>query len=62
MKPRGVRESALSLAWTVLAIAALLYVAARLVLAVLPILLAVGGVALAGCLGWRIYQTRRSGW
>jgi type IV secretory pathway TrbL component len=60
--PSRWRDSAMSMAWTVFAIAVLLYVAARLILAVLPVLLIVGGVVLVGFVGWSIYQFRRSRW
>jgi hypothetical protein len=52
----------MSLAWAVFVIAVLLYVAARLILAVLAVLLIVGGLVLVGCVGWSIYQFRRSRW
>jgi hypothetical protein len=50
------------MAWTVFVIAVLLYVSARLVLAVLPVLVIVGGLVLVGFVGWSIYQYRRSRW
>jgi type IV secretory pathway TrbL component len=52
----------MNVAWTVFAIAVLLYVSARLILAVLPVLLIVGGVVLLGFVGWSFYQFRRSRW
>ncbi len=52
----------MSIAWTVFAVALLLYVSVRLIVAVLPVLLIIGGVVLAGCAGWSIYQFRRSRW
>jgi hypothetical protein len=52
----------MNLAVTVLAIALMLYVAARLILAVLPVLIAVGVVGLLGFAGWSLYQFRRSRW
>jgi len=55
-------DKALSLAVTVLIIAVLLYIAARLIVAVLPILIGMGIVALLGFVGWSIYQFRRSRW
>jgi hypothetical protein len=41
-------DKAMSLALKVLAIAVVLYIAARLILAVLPVLIAVGGVVVIG--------------
>lgn len=55
-------DKALSLALTVLAIALILYIAARLIVAVLPVLLGVGLVVLLGFGGWSIYQFRKSRW
>jgi hypothetical protein len=60
--PPGWRDSALRWAWTVLAIALMLYVAARLIVAVLPVLIAIGVVVLVGFAGWSIYEFRRSRW
>jgi xanthine/uracil permease len=60
--PSHWRDSALNLAVTVLAIVLMLYVAARLILAVLPVLIAVSVVALLGFIAWSIYQYRRSRW
>ena len=60
--PSRWRDSALNLATTVLAIALMLYVAAQLIVAVLPVLIAVGAVGLVGFVGWSIYQFRRSRW
>jgi type IV secretory pathway TrbL component len=60
--PTRWRDSALHMAWTVFVIAVLLYVAARLILAVLPVLLIVGGLVLVGFVGWSIYDFRRSRW
>jgi hypothetical protein len=50
------------LAWTVLAVAVMLYVAARLIVAVLPVLIVAGVVVLVGFAGWSIYQFRKSRW
>ncbi|HEV2973986.1 MAG TPA: hypothetical protein VGX69_03195 [Solirubrobacteraceae bacterium] len=47
---------------TIAAIAVLLYLAARLILAVLPVLIGVGVVGLVGFVGWNIYQFRKSRW
>ncbi len=55
-------DKALGLALTVLAMAVILYIAARLIEAVLPVLLGVGLVALLGFGGWSIYQFRKSRW
>lgn len=55
-------DKAMSLALTVLAIALVLYIAARLIVAVLPVLIGVGIVALLGFGGWSIYQFRKSRW
>jgi hypothetical protein len=52
----------MSLALTFLAIAVVLYIAARLIEAVLPVLIGGGSVALIGYGGWSIYQFRRSRW
>jgi hypothetical protein len=60
--PSGWRDSALRTAWTVLAIALMLYVTARLILAVLPVLIVVGVVVLIGFAGWSLYEFRRSRW
>jgi hypothetical protein len=47
---------------TVLAVALMLYVAARLIEAVLPVLIGIGIVAVLGFMGWSLYQFRRSRW
>ncbi|HEV3340353.1 MAG TPA: hypothetical protein VG125_08345 [Pirellulales bacterium] len=60
--PSRWRDSAINLAWTVLAVAVMLYVAARLVVAVLPVLIVAGVVVLVGFAGWSIYQFRKSRW
>lgn len=60
--PSRWRDSAMSLAWTVLAVAVMLYVAARLIVAVLPVLIVAGVVVLVGFAGWSIYQFRKSRW
>ena len=60
--PSRWRDSAMSLAWTVFAIAVLLYVSARLILAVLPVLTHCWRLVLVGFVGWSIYQFRRSRW
>lgn len=60
--PSRWRDSALNLAVTVLAIAVMLYLAARLIMAVLPVLIVAGVVVLVGFAGWSIFQFRRSRW
>jgi len=60
--PSRWRDSAMNLAVSVLAIALMLYVAARLIIAVLPVLIVVGVVALIGFSGWSFYQFRKSRW
>jgi hypothetical protein len=60
--PSRWRDSAMNLAVTALAIALMLYVAARLIIAVLPVLIVVGIVVLLGFSGWSIYQFRKSRW
>ncbi len=60
--PSGWRDSAMRLAWTVLAVAVMLYIAARLIIAVLPVLIVAGAVGLVGFAGWSIYQFRKSRW
>jgi hypothetical protein len=49
-------------ALTIFAIALLLYLAARLIIAVLPVLIVAGAVVLVGFAGWSIYQFRKSRW
>ncbi len=60
--PSHWRDSAMSLAWTVLAVAVMLYIAARLIIAVLPVLIVAGVVGLVGIAGWSLYQFRKSRW
>jgi len=60
--PSRWRDSAVNLAWTVLAVAVMLYVAARLILAVLPVLIVVGGIVVVGFAGWSFYRWRQSRW
>ena len=60
--PSRWRDEALNLAVRVATIALLLYISARLILAVLPVLLIVGGIVLLGFAGWSIYQFRKSRW
>jgi hypothetical protein len=47
---------------SVLAIALMLYVAARLIVAVLPVLIVLVVVALLGFAGWSFYRFRQSRW
>jgi hypothetical protein len=60
--PSRWRDSAMNLAVSVLAIALMLYVAARLIIAVLPVLIVAGVVVLFGFAGWSVYQFRKSRW
>jgi hypothetical protein len=60
--PSRWREGALNLAVTALGVALMLYVAARLIIAVLPVLIVVGVIGLIGFAGWSIYQFRKSRW
>jgi type IV secretory pathway TrbL component len=60
--PSRWRDSAVNLATSALMVAVMLYVAARLILAVLSILLIVGGIVLVGFAGWSFYQFRKSRW
>jgi xanthine/uracil permease len=55
-------DSVVSLAFKVLAVALMLYVAARLIMAVLPILIVVGVVVLLCFAAWAFYQFRKSRW
>jgi hypothetical protein len=55
-------DKAMGLALRVLAIAFVLYLAARLIEAVLPVLIGAGVVALFGFAGWSVYQFRKSRW
>jgi hypothetical protein len=52
----------MNIAWTVFAIAVLLYVSARLIVAVLPVLIVVGVIVLLGFAGWSFYRFRQSRW
>ena len=55
-------DKAVGWAMTVLAVALMLYIAARLIVAVLPVLIGAGIGALVGFVGWSVYQFRRSRW
>lgn len=50
------------MALTILAIAVILYIAAKLIVAVLPVLIGIGAFALVGFAAWSFYQFRRSRW
>jgi xanthine/uracil permease len=55
-------DKAINLALTVLAIAVMLNIAARLIVAILPVLIGGGAVVLLGFAGWSVYQFRKSRW
>jgi hypothetical protein len=55
-------DALLRMAFTVLAIALVLYLAAKLIEAVLPVLIGAGIAALLGFTGWSVYQFRKSRW
>lgn len=55
-------DKAMSLAITMLAIAVMLYLAAQLIAAVLPILIGIAIVILVGFIGWTLVQYWRSRW
>jgi type IV secretory pathway TrbL component len=55
-------DKAMHLALTVLAIAVILYIAARLIVAVWPVLAIIASVILIIFVGWSIYQFRTSRW
>jgi hypothetical protein len=52
----------MNLAMSVLAVALMLYVAARLIMAILPVLIALGVIGLLGFAGWSFYRFRQSRW
>ncbi len=52
----------LSLTLTVLAVAVMLHIAARLIVAVLPVLVGMGVVVLLGFAGWSFYRFHKSRW
>lgn len=52
----------MSIAWTVFVVAVLLYIAARLIVAVLPVLVVVGVIVFLGFAGWSFYRFRQSRW
>jgi hypothetical protein len=62
MPPYRWRDAAFRLTMSVLSIALMLYIAARLVIAVLPVLIVAGTAVLVGFVGWSVYQFRRSRW
>jgi xanthine/uracil permease len=55
-------DKVMGLAVTVLVVALLLYIAAKLIVAVLPVLIGMGIVALLGFSAWSFYQFRKSRW
>ena len=55
-------EKALGLAFTVLAIALVLNIAAHLIESVLPVLAGIAAIGLIGGACWTIYQFHRSRW
>lgn len=55
-------DRALGMSVTVLAIAVALYIAARLIEAVLPVLVGVAVVGLVGYAAWAVYRFRQSRW
>jgi len=55
-------DKVMSLAVTVFVIALLLYIAAKLIVAVLPVLIVVGVVGLVCFAGWSFYRFRKSRW
>jgi hypothetical protein len=60
--PSNWRDGVTNLAVRVFVITLLLYIAARLILAVLPVLIVAGVIGFIGFVGWSIYQFRRSRW
>jgi xanthine/uracil permease len=60
--PSRWRDSAMNLAVTVLAVAVMLYIAARLIVAALPVLIGMGVVALLGFVAWSVYQMMGRRW
>ena len=60
--PSRWRDSAMNLAVSALAIALMLYVAARLIIAILPVLIVAGVIGLLVFVGWSIYQSRKARW
>jgi hypothetical protein len=60
--PSSWLDRLLGLALTVLAIAVALYIAAKLILAIWPVLIVAGVIVLIGLVGWSVYQLRKSRW
>lgn len=56
------RDGALNLAVSVLAIALMLHIAAKLIVAVLPVLVGVGVIVLLGFAGWSFSRFRKHRW
>jgi hypothetical protein len=62
MPPFRWTDRLLGIAFTILVVAVMLYVAARLVVAVLPVLIGMGVIAVVLFLGWSAFQFWRSRW
>lgn len=62
LSPSGWLDRLFGLAFSILAVAVMLYVAARLIVAVLPVLVGIGVVGFVLFLGWSAYQFWRSRW
>lgn len=64
MKPQHERwlDGLLRIAMTLLATAVVLYIAAKLIVAVLPVLVGVGIVGLIGWAIWSLHRFRQSRW
>jgi xanthine/uracil permease len=62
MPPTRWLDGLLRVALMVLAVAVILYIAAKLILAVLPVLIGLGVAALLGFAVWSVYRFRRSRW
>ncbi len=60
--PSGWLYRLFGLAFSILAVAVMLYVAARLIVAVLPVLVGIRVVGFVLFLGWSAYQFWRSRW
>jgi hypothetical protein len=62
MQPTRWSDRLLGLGIRLLATALMLYLAVKLILAVLPFVVAFGAVGLVGFVGWSVYSRHRSGW
>lgn len=60
--PSGWLDRLLGLALTILAVAVMLHIAARLIVAVLPVLIVMGVVVLLGFAGWSFYRFHKARW